>query len=152
MPLTIRSATFADVPVIAEYNRRLAYETEHVDLEPATLTAGIVAVIAEPDRRGPYYLACDGDDIVGQLQVTFEWSDWRNGWYWWLQSVYVRDDYRRRGVFRMLYEHIRQQAKAAGDVIAVRLYVERDNRAAQETYRKMGLCEMPFFLMQEMLI
>jgi GNAT superfamily N-acetyltransferase len=152
MPLAIRSAAFADVPVIAEYNRRLALETEHTDLELGTLTAGVVAVIMDPERRGPYYLACDGNDIIGQLQVTFEWSDWRNGWYWWIQSVYVRDDYRGQGVFRMLYEHVREKAKAASDVVGIRLYVERDNRAAQETYRKMGMGDMPFFLMQEMLV
>src|SRR5437870_970183 len=90
MPLTVRSATPADVPVIVEYNRRLARETEHKTLDPATVSAGVAAAIADPATKGPYYLACDGADVVGQLQVTFEWSDWRNGWFWWIQSVYVR--------------------------------------------------------------
>ena len=151
MPLTVRTATPADVPVIAEYNRRLARETEHTELDPATVAAGIAAAVADPDRKGPYFLACDGETVVGQMQVTFEWSDWRNGWFWWVQSVYVRDDYRGRGVFRTLYEHVREQAKAAGDVVGLRLYVERENHSAQETYRRMGMSEMPFFLMQELL-
>src|SRR5262249_54378109 len=101
MPLTIRPPTPADVPVMVEYNRRLARETEAKQLDPAVLRAGVLAALADPDRKGPYFLACDGDDVVGQMQVTFEWSDWRNGWFWWVQGVYVRADARGRGVFRM---------------------------------------------------
>jgi len=151
MPLTVRPAAPADVPAIAEYNRRLARETEHTELDPATVTAGVAAAVADAPGKGPYFLACDGDDVVGQMQVTFEWSDWRNGWFWWVQSVYVRADYRGRGVFRTLYDHVRRQARQAGNVIGVRLYVERDNRTAQETYRRLGMSEMPFYFMQELL-
>ena len=150
MPLIVRSPTPADVPVIADYNRRLARETEHTELDPAAVTAGVAAAIADPAGKGPYSLACDGDDVVGQMQVTFEWSDWRNGWFWWIQSVYVRADYRGRGVFRSLYDHVRHQARQAGNIIGIRLYVERDNRPAQETYRRLGMSEMPFYLMQEL--
>jgi ribosomal protein S18 acetylase RimI-like enzyme len=150
MPLTVRPAAPADVPVIAEYNRRLARETEHTELDPATVTAGVAAALSDSQGKGPYHLACDGDDVVGQMQVTFEWSDWRNGWFWWVQSVYVRSDYRGRGVFRMLYENVRNQAQQAGSVIGIRLYVERDNRPAQETYRRLGMREIPFNLMQEL--
>ncbi len=151
MPLTVRFATPADVPLIAEYNRRLARETEHVELDLATVAAGVAAVVADQDRRGPYYLACDGDEVIGQMQTTFEWSDWRNGWFWWVQSVYVRADCRGRGVFRTLYDHARQRARTAGDVVGLRLYVERDNRPAQETYRRLGMTVLPFHLMQELL-
>src|SRR5205823_10627240 len=128
-----------------------ARETEHLELDPATVTAGVAAAVADPPGKGPYYLACDGDEVVGQMQVTFEWSDWRNGWFWWIQSVYVRADYRGRGVFRTLYDHVRRTARQAGDVIGIRLYVERDNRSAQETYRRLGMKELPFHLMQELL-
>jgi GNAT superfamily N-acetyltransferase len=152
MPLTVRFAEPADVPVIAEYNRRLARETEHTELDPAIVTAGVAAAVADFQGKGPYHLACDGEEVVGQMQVTFEWSDWRNGWFWWVQSVYVRADYRGRGVFRMLYEHVRRQAKKAGNVIGIRLYVERDNRSAQETYRRLGMREIPFNLMQELFV
>ncbi|HEX4588496.1 MAG TPA: GNAT family N-acetyltransferase [Gemmataceae bacterium] len=151
MPLTVRSATPEDVQVIAEYNRRLARETEHLELDLATVSAGVAAAVADPDRKGPYFLACDGADVVGQMQVTFEWSDWRNGWFWWVQSVYVRSDYRGRGVFRMLYDYVRRVARERREVVGVRLYVERDNRAAQDTYRRLGMKEMPFFFMQELL-
>ena len=151
MPLTVRPAITADLPAIVEYNRRLAWETEHLELEPATVTAGVIAAIDDPDQKGPYFLAVDGDDIVGQLQVTFEWSDWRNGWFWWIQSVYVLANRRGRGVFRLLYEHVRTLARQAGNVVGIRLYVERENRPAQETYRRLGMNEIPFSLMQELL-
>ena len=149
MSLTVRAATAADVPAIVEYNCRLARETEAKELDPAVVAAGAAAAIADPDRKGPYYLACDGDDVVGQMQVTYEWSDWRNGWWWWVQSVYVRADYRCRGVFRTLYEHVRRRAREAGDVIGIRLYVERENRVAQATYRRLGMATIPFEMMQE---
>jgi GNAT superfamily N-acetyltransferase len=151
MPITVRSASLADVPVIVEYNCRLARETEHTELDPAIVTAGVVAAVADSHQKGPYFLATDGEDVVGQMQVTFEWSDWRNGWFWWVQSVYVRADCRGRGVFRMLYEHVRQAARETGNVVGVRLYVERGNRPAQETYRRLGMKEMPFNMMQELL-
>ena len=151
MPLTIRPATPADVPIIAEYNCRLARETEHLELDPATVTAGVAAAIADSQRKGPYFIATDGDDVVGQMQVTFEWSDWRNGWFWWVQSVYVRADYRGRGIFRSLYEHVRCEARSAGNVVGIRLYVEHENRPAQNTYRRLGMSEMPFYMMQELL-
>lgn len=150
MPLTVRAATPADVAVIAEYNRRLARETEHLELDAATVTAGVAAAVKDPAGKGPYYLACDGADVVGQMQTTYEWSDWRNGWFWWVQSVYVRADYRGRGVFRTLYDHVRRAARETG-VIGIRLYVEHENRTAQETYRRLGMGELPFHLMQELL-
>ena len=149
MPLTVRPATTADVPVIVEYNRRLARETEHLELDPAIVTAGVVAIITDAAGKGPYYLACDAADIVGQMQTTFEWSDWRNGWFWWFQSVYVRADARGRGVFRALYQHVRDEARAAGDVIGLRLYVERNNSVAQATYTRLGMEVIHFDLMQE---
>jgi GNAT superfamily N-acetyltransferase len=151
MPLTVRSATPADVPTIVDYNRRLARESEHLELDPVIVTAGVAAIVADPAGKGPYYLACDGDEVVGQLQTTFEWSDWRNGWFWWVQSVYVRADRRGRGVYRTLYYHVRRAAQDAGNVVGIRLYVELDNRTAQETYRRLGMHELPFHLMQELL-
>src|SRR5262249_25575519 len=117
MPLTIRPATEADVPLIAEYNCRLARESENTELTPALIAAGIRAALADPDRKGPYFLACDGDAVVGQMQITFEWSDWRNGWFWWIQGVYVRPDYRGKGVFRTLYEMIRERARTTEGVL-----------------------------------
>src|SRR5262245_25952289 len=132
--LSVRAAVPADAAVIAEFNRRLALETEHKALDPATLAAGVAAALADPDRAR-YFVAEDGGAVVGQLMLTREWSDWRNGWIWWIQSVYVSHEARRRGAFRALYEHARAAGVAEG-VVGLRLYVEQDNHAAQEVYRR----------------
>ncbi len=147
MPWTIRQAGPADAPTIVEYNRRLAEETEGKALDPAVLAAGVAAALTDPDRKGPYYLAVEGGAVLGQLQITFEYSDWRNGWFWWIQGVYVRSEDRRRGVFRSLYRHVVELARAAG-VVGIRLYVERDNHAAQRTYRELGMEETAYRMME----
>jgi ribosomal protein S18 acetylase RimI-like enzyme len=146
MTLSIRRATPADVEVIARYNAALAWESEQKTLDDAVLLRGVRAVLADP-AKGFYTLAERGGEPVGQAMVTFEWSDWRDGWYWWVQSVYVREDARRSGVFRALFEHLKAEATADPTVIGLRLYVERDNRRAQETYRALGMAEEPYFLM-----
>jgi ribosomal protein S18 acetylase RimI-like enzyme len=138
MPLTLRRATPADAAVIAEFNRRLAQETEDKTLDDATLSAGVAAVLADP-LRGLYFVAERDDAVVGQLMITTEWSDWRNGWIWWIQSVYVRHDARRQGVFRALYQHVESAARADPQVVGLRLYVEHDNHTAQQTYLGMGM-------------
>jgi ribosomal protein S18 acetylase RimI-like enzyme len=142
---TVRSATPADAAVIAEFNRRLALETENKVLDPAVLAAGVAAVLADPGR-GLYFVAEADGNVVGQLMITFEWSDWRNGWVWWLQSVYVRAEARSRGVFRALFEHALAAARNQ-NVVSVRLYVEKDNHPAVATYLRLGFEEMHFHLM-----
>ena len=114
-----RVATPADAAIIAEHNRRLAWESESKTLDPAVVMAGVAAAIADPVRKGPYYLACEGTSVIGQCQVTFEWSDWRNGWLWWIQGVYVPADYRRHGAFRALYEHVRREAGMSTAVVGM---------------------------------
>src|SRR5260370_19180226 len=99
MALTIRRATSADVPIIVEFNRRLAEESEGKTLNPAVLTAGVTAALADP-HKALYFLAEEGGAAVGQLSITTEWSDWRNGWLWWIPTVYVHPGARRPGVFR----------------------------------------------------
>ncbi len=146
MTLTIRRAAAGDLDVIARFNAALAWESEGKALDDAVLRRGVRAVLADP-HKGFYTLAERGGEVVGQVLVTFEWSDWRDGWYWWVQSVYVREDARRGGVFRALFEHLRAQAVADPAVIGLRLYVERDNRRAQETYRALGMTDEPYFLM-----
>ena len=136
---SIREAFAADAAVIADGNCKLAWESEGKTLDPAVVAAGVAAALADPAGKGPYYLACDGEAVIGQCQVTREWSDWRNKWIWWLQGVYVRPDQRKRGVFRSLYEHVRQRAQESGEVLAIRLYVERDNHRAQAVYRQLGM-------------
>jgi GNAT superfamily N-acetyltransferase len=147
MPMTIRRGTPADIPLIVDFNCRLAEESEGKTLDLPVLTVGVAAAMNDPNK-GPYYLAVDGDSVLGQTQITFEWSDWRNGWIWWIQGVYVRPDARKRGVFRTLYEHIEQEARHAGNVIGLRLYVEKDNLAAQQTYRKLGMAPSNYLLFE----
>ena len=103
-------------------------------------------MLADP-HKGFYTLAESGGEVVGQTLVTFEWSDWRDGWYWWIQSVYVRADHRRTGVFRHLFRHLIDRAAGDPDVIGLRLYVEHDNDRAQATYAGLGLTAEPYRLM-----
>ena len=138
MTTAIRRATPADVDIVCEFNRLLALESEGKTLDLDVLSPGVSAILADP-AKGIYFLATEEDQILGQMAVTYEWSDWRNGWFWWIQSVYVREDARRRGVCRSLLESIRQIAQTEFLVIGLRLYVEKENTRAQETYRKMGL-------------
>jgi GNAT superfamily N-acetyltransferase len=138
MPPTVRPASPADAPLLAEFNRRLARESEAKELDPAVVAAGVAAGLADP-HKARYFVAEEGGAILGQLMLTTEWSDWRDGWIWWVQSVYVRADARRRGVSRALFAHVERLARQAGDVIALRLYVEDRNRAAQDTYARLGM-------------
>jgi len=147
MALTIRRATPADAPILIEFNRRLAEESEGRALDLDVLGKGVAAALADPNK-GPYYVAEEGGEVVGEMQITFEWSDWRNGWLWWIQGVYVRADARRRGVFRALYEHVCEAARQDPAVVGLRLYVERENLAAQQTYLRMGM-EWTNYLMLE---
>jgi GNAT superfamily N-acetyltransferase len=135
--LRVREAAAADLPSIVEYNLRLARETESLALDPATLEAGVAALLADP-TKGLYLLAEEKDATVGQLMLTVEWSDWRNGPIYWLQSVYVRDDRRGAGVFRALWEEALRVARERG-ARALRLYVDAGNAAAQEVYKRVGM-------------
>lgn len=145
MGLTVRRATPADAGTVAEFNRLLAWESEGKRLDPAVLGRGVAAVLADP-HKGFYTLAERAGETVGQALVTFEWSDWRCGWYWWLQSVYVRADARRGGVFRALFEHLKAAATADPAVVGLRLYVERDNDRGRRTYESLGMTEEPYHL------
>lgn len=137
-PVVIRAAERRDQAVLVAFNLALAWETEQKRLDPATVAAGVEALLNDP-QRGFYTVADIGGQVVGQVLVTFEWSDWRNGWFWWLQSVYVHPEFRRRGVFRALVEHLEERAHRDNQVVGLRLYVERENRAAQAVYAALGL-------------
>ena len=146
MNLQIRPATADDEALIAEFNAALAWESEHKRLDEPTVRAGVRALLADP-HKGFYTLAESGGQVVGQTLITFEWSDWRNGWYWWIQSVYVRAEARRGGVFRALFDHLKAKATADPQVIGLRLYVEQDNGRARKTYAALGMAEEPYLLM-----
>jgi GNAT superfamily N-acetyltransferase len=134
---TIRPATSADVEALVAGNLAMARETESVQLDRDTVRAGIHA-LTERHEPGEYWVAVDGDRIIGQLLVTFEWSDWRNRMVWWIQSVYVAPHARRRGIFRALYEHAKQEARAQG-AGGLRLYVDLTNGRAQAVYAALGM-------------
>ncbi|MBW3538658.1 MAG: GNAT family N-acetyltransferase [Planctomycetes bacterium] len=144
----VRAAQPDDAPTIVEFNRRLALESESIALQTATLAAGVAALLAD-GGKGRYFVACSNGRVVGQLMHTREWSDWRNGDIWWLQSVYVDADYRRRGVFRKLFEHLYGEARRDPTVVGLRLYVETHNRHARETYASLGMREAGYDVMEQ---
>lgn len=134
----IRDATMDDVRTIVEFNRRLARESEHKELDVAVLTLGVERAISQP-AYCRYFIAEIGGEVVGQTMITYEWTDWRNGVLWWIQSVYVDERFRGRGVFRALHQHIRTLAHSSANVRGLRLYVEEKNTPALATYRKLGM-------------
>ena len=148
MNIAIRKASPDDLATIARYNQHMALETEDRDLPGEIITDGVKAVLDQPEI-GQYYLASVEDQIAGQLMITREWSDWRNGWFWWIQSVYVAKEFRSRGVFSLLYQHIKQLAQNDGNVCGIRLYVENNNSRAQATYQKLGMDTTHYLLMEE---
>lgn len=148
MDFTIRAATLADSPTIVEFNAALAWESEQLYLDRDTLGAGVRDCLADANK-GLYFLAVNSTgEIVGQTMLTYEWSDWRNGWFWWIQSVYVRPDARRLGAFRALFEFIRSQAEADPTVIGLRLYHETHNVRAMDAYRQLGFEPTSYAVME----
>ncbi len=146
--IVVRIAGRGDAPHMVEFNAAMALETEDLALDRATLLAGVQGLFERPEH-GYYLVAEIGGAVVGGLMVTFEWSDWRNGVFWWVQSVYVRPAHRGQGVYRALYGEVRRRAKEHPDVCGLRLYVEKDNRRAQAVYRKLGMEETPYRLYEE---
>jgi ribosomal protein S18 acetylase RimI-like enzyme len=138
MSLAIRPAEPRDAETIAEFNIRLARETEDLPLDPACVGPGVIAVLSDP-AKGRYFVAEVDGAVAGQIMVTYEWSDWRNGNIWWIQSVYVTEPFRRAGVFRALYQHLKALAEADPGVCALRLYVHGTNERAQSSYEKLGM-------------
>lgn len=136
--ILIRRAGPDDAAMVIAFNQAMAVESEGKTLDPPTLAAGIQAALTDSDRCA-YFIAETDGSVAGQTMVTYEWSDWRNGWFWWIQSVYVVPQFRRRGVFRALHEHIRSLARDRDDVCGLRLYVDRGNAHAIETYRTLGM-------------
>ncbi len=146
--ITIRDAASTDLDTIVAFNQAMAEETEGKTLDPPTILAGVRKALEDP-ARCMYFVAVVDDAVVGQTMVTFEWSDWRNGCIWWIQSVYVDPGFRRHGVFRALYAHVRDLARRSPDVCGLRLYVIKQNTRAIETYRKLGMTLTDYLLCEE---
>jgi ribosomal protein S18 acetylase RimI-like enzyme len=147
MNTSIRTARIDDARFLAAGNIAMALESEHTRLDPATVTRGVTAVL-EDSGKGRYFVAERGGRPVGQLMVTSEWSDWRNGNFWWIQSVYVLPEARRMGVFRSMFSHLERLARGDPAVCGIRLYVERENVRAQATYRHSGLEDAGYVVME----
>ena len=147
--ITIRLGAMRDAATIAVFNLRMAMETENLRLDPSTIEQGVKAIFDVP-TRGKYFVAEHRGTIVGCLLVTHEWSDWRNGDMWWLQSVYVDPDVRRLGVFKAMFAHVEKLARDAG-AVAIRLYHESHNERAHEAYKRLGFENTDYAMMHKAL-
>ncbi|HPC35023.1 MAG TPA: N-acetyltransferase [Candidatus Marinimicrobia bacterium] len=145
--ILIRTARLSDADDLIAFNQAMAQETEKRVLKPEIISAGVHALFQNPEWG--FYIVAEVDSRnVGCLMITYEWSDWRNGLFWWIQSVYVRPEFRRRGIYQKMYDHIQEAALKAGNVCGLRLYVERDNRIAQTTYRQLGMSKTNYILFE----
>lgn len=146
--MKIRMAQGKDAERIASYNSAMARETEGKSLKSDIIRSGVNAVLNDPSLG--FYLILEINEFpAGQVLITTEWSDWRNNYFWWIQSVYVHPDYRKQGIYRALHEEIRKRAKTAGNVAGIRLYVDSDNIDAQNVYQKMGMVESNYRFFEE---
>ncbi|GGO75024.1 GNAT family N-acetyltransferase [Bowmanella pacifica] len=143
----LRQAVAQDLEALTAFNQAMALETENKTLEAQTLRQGVNGILQHP-HYGFYLVAEREGEIVGSLAVTYEWSDWRNSLFWWIQSVYVVPAARRQGIYSALYHKVQDMAKEQGNVCGFRLYVEKENLVAQATYQKLGMQECQYFMYQ----
>ena len=142
---SVRRAGPEDVPALVAANVAMALETEGKALDPGLVEQGVRGLMERPEA-GFYLVVGDGPTPAGSLMVTPEWTDWRNGWFWWIQSVYVAPAWRGRGVYRALHQEVERRARAAGRVVGLRLYVERENTGARQVYARLGMEETSYRL------
>jgi len=137
-----------DANVLAKFNIAMAWETEQKKLTPDVVAQGVRTLLKD-SRYGFYVVAEIDHEVVGSLMVTYEWSDWRDATFWWIQSVYIKPEFRKQGVFRRLYEFVKEKALHDMNVCGLRLYAEQDNIPAQNTYEKIGMRQIPYKLYEE---
>jgi GNAT superfamily N-acetyltransferase len=148
--ISIRLAQKEDAPALVEFNQAMALETEGKRLETNILQSGVEAVF-DDEKKGFYVVAESEGKIIGGLMVTFEWSDWRYNWFWWIQSVYILPEERGKKIYSRLYDFVKEKAHQSGDVCGIRLYVEKENEHAQKVYEKVGMEESYYLMYEEML-
>ena len=146
--IKIRVAEKSDLASLVTFNQLMAWETEQKTLDESILCKGVAALIAD-HNKGFYLVAEQDKKVLGSLMVTSEWSDWRNGVFWWIQSVYISPDYRRRGVYAKLYAQVKTLAEQQHDVCGFRLYVEKENIIAQKTYESLGMQQSHYLMYEE---
>jgi ribosomal protein S18 acetylase RimI-like enzyme len=148
-PSTIRMGTPEDADTLASFNVKLARESEEIILDPETVTKGVHALMEHPQYG--FYVVAERDGIImGSLMITYEWSDWRNGVIWWVQSVYVRPEYRRQGILKNLFTFIREKARQQGNVCGFRLYVEENNHNALAGYERVGMKKTGYYMYEDL--
>ncbi|GAB2197577.1 GNAT family N-acetyltransferase [Sessilibacter sp. MAH4] len=145
---TIRQGQLPDLQTLVDFNQAMALETEGKELDSSILTAGVTELLKNPSR-GFYLVATQNDVVAGSLMITKEWSDWRNKEFWWIQSVYVAEPFRRQGVYKQLYAAVKEIAETQGNVCGYRLYVEKENTTAQKTYQNLGMHESYYLMYEE---
>jgi len=145
--MNIRLADKDDIQALVGFNQAMALETEGKKLEASVLTPGVAAVF-EDSNKG-FYVVADDESVVGGLLITYEWSDWRNKWFWWIQSVYILPEFRGQSIYRAMYAFVKQLADSRGGVCGFRLYVERENVHAQKVYEQLGMHESHYLAYEE---
>ncbi len=148
--MEIRLAKKEDARAMVAFNQAMALETEGKTLDSQILTSGVESVF-DDDQKGFYVVAAEEGQVVGGLMITFEWSDWRDAWFWWIQSVYILPEFRGRRIYSQLYLFVKAEAETQGNVCGFRLYVEKENEQAQKIYEKLGM-QSSYYLMFEELI
>jgi|SRR5215204_1161634 len=148
--MKIRLAENGDAAALVEFNQAMALETEGKTLDSQILQSGVEAVFHD-EKKGFYIVAEEDEKIVGGLMVTFEWSDWRSAWFWWIQSVYILPEARGRRIYRLLYNFVREAAREQENVCGFRLYVEKENVNARKVYEKLGMEETYYLMYEEMI-
>jgi L-amino acid N-acyltransferase YncA len=146
--LNVRVANIDDLASLQQFNQLMAWETEQLRLDENTLSAGVAALINDPNK-GFYLVAEQDKQVLASLMVTTEWSDWRNATFWWIQSVYVVNKHRRKGLYASLYKKVKSLAAEQGNVCGFRLYVEHDNQIAQQTYKQLGMHQSHYLMFEE---
>lgn len=144
--MIVRKAKMEDIETIVKYNYNLAFETEKKKLDKDILFKGVKSLI-EDEKKGIYHVCIIDNEVVGQIMYTYEWSDWRNGTFIWVQSVYVKEEYRGRGVFKTLYKHVKDICEnSENNFVGIRLYVEEENYIAQKTYKYLGMNKCNYYI------